>query len=408
VWYGEDDLRNITRRTKGNSQTKEAGEYQAILETLSQTPDQARLHLNVTLAHVKDMLTSHLPRNEDNDWIDIPNDKILRTIVATLHARKGRTVIGKIQDQVVRLKTRDLAKASLALDDQEEWPHLEPPEAFLVTGVRLSQATQSTLYKGILRRKTPPERAASTLNLGITRACVEELTENSPTNQKIWISLKSKNFPPKIRAFLWKAMHSAYKVGKYWLHIPSFEQRGLCHACENVEESMEHILTECKASGQEVIWNLAKELWALRGLPWVKPRFGTILGCGLGDFRDEHDKNVQLAGANRLYAILLSESAHQIWRTRCKWRISDEASMEKIPTEQEVRASWIRNLNRRLQLERLMTDKLRYGQKALKARLVEKTWWGVLRDQESLPDNWLRKGTEVLVGIGERPPGRNR
>ena len=192
------------------------------------------------------------------------------------------------------------------------------------------------LYKGILRRKTPPERAASTLNLSITRACVEELTENSPTNQKIWISLKSKNFPPKIRAFLWKAMHSAYKVGKYWSHIPSFEQRGLCHACENVEESMEHILTECKVSGQEVIWNLAKELWALRGLPWVKPHFGTILGCGLGDFRDEHNKNVQLTGANRLYAILLSESAHQIWRTHCKWRISDEASMEKIPTEQEV------------------------------------------------------------------------
>jgi hypothetical protein len=52
--------------------------------------------------------------------------------------------------------------------------------------------------------------------------------------------------------------------------------------------------------------------------------------------------------------------------------------MEKIPTEQKVRASWIRNLNSQLQLERLMTNKLRYGQKALKARLVEKTWWGVL------------------------------
>jgi len=278
VWYGENDPRNITRRTKGNSQTKEAGEYQAILETLSQTPDRAKLQVNVTLAHVRSMLTSHLPRNEDNGWIGVPNDEILRELVATLRARRGRTIIGKIHDQAVRLKTKELAKVSLTSENQEERPHLEPPEAFLVTGVRLSQATQSTLYKGILRQKTPPERAASTLNLGITRACVEELTKNSPTNQKIWNSLRSKNFPPKIRAFLWKAMHSAYKVGKYWLHIPSFEQRGLCHACENVEESMEHILTECKASGQEVIWNLAKELWALRGLPWIKPRFGTILG----------------------------------------------------------------------------------------------------------------------------------
>lgn len=104
-------------------------------------------------------------------------------------------------------------------------------------------------------------------------------------------------------------MHNAYKYSKYWSYIPFHEQQGLCHACEDVEESMTHILTECKASGQKVIWNLAEELWALR---WTKPHFGTILGYGLGDF---HAKgNVQLAGANHLYAILLSEFAHQIWR----------------------------------------------------------------------------------------------
>lgn len=101
IWYREDDPWNITCQTKGNSQTKEAGEYQAILETLSQTPDQAKLHVNVTLAHIKDMLTSHLPRSEDNGWIGIPNNKILQAIVATLHACKGRTIIGKIQGQAV-------------------------------------------------------------------------------------------------------------------------------------------------------------------------------------------------------------------------------------------------------------------------------------------------------------------
>jgi ribonuclease HI len=288
----------------------------------------------------------------------------------------------------------------LTLDNADREFNLEPPRPFLVTGVRLSQATQSTLYKGILEQKAPSARAASTLNLGITKACIEELTTKSPTDQKIWTSLRSKDFPPRIRVFLWKTMHNAYKCGRYWSHIPSFEQRGICHACENVEESMEHILTECKASGQDIIWKLAEELWALRGLPWTRPRLGTILGCGLGDFRAEHDKNERLVGANRLYAILLSESAHQIWRARCKWRISDEASLEKIPTEQEIRANWLKNLNRRLQLEMLMTDKYRYGSRALEPKLVEKTWWGVLRDQESLQEDWLKMGTGVLVGIG--------
>lgn len=227
-------------------------------------------------------------------------------------------------------------------------------------------------------------------------------------NQTLWTSLRSKDFTPKIRAFLWKVMHNAYKVGKYWINIPSCEQRAQCHACEGVEESMEHILTECRASGQETIWNLAEEVWALCGLPWTKPRFGTILGCGLADFHPENDEKARLPGANRLYAILLSESAHQIWRMRCKWKIANGASLEKIPTEQEIRATWIRNLNRRLQLEILLTNRSKYGPKTLKPQLVEKTWWGILRDQESLSDDWLRTGTGVLVGISDRPPGQNR
>ena len=117
------------------------------------------------------------------------------------------------------------------------------------------------------------------------------------------------------------------------------------------------------------------------------------VGCGLADFHPENDDKVQLPGANHLYAILLSQSAHQIWRMRCKWKIADKASLEKIRTEQEIRATRIRDLNRRLQLEILLTNKSKYGPKALKPQLVEKTWWGILQDQESLSDDWLRTGT---------------
>jgi len=56
-------------------------------------------------------------------------------------------------------------------------------------------------------------------------------------------------------------------------------------------------------------------------------------------------------------------------------RITNEAALDKVPTTQEIRNTWIRNINRRLQLERLMTDTTKYGKKALKATLVEKTWW---------------------------------
>ena len=110
--------------------------------------------------------------------------------MATLQAWNGKTMIGKIRDKEIKSKVRDMAKVGLALDDQNGDLYLEPPEAFLVTGVRLSRATQSTLYKSILEQKVPPERAASILNLGIAKACIEELTNKSPMNHRIWTSEK--------------------------------------------------------------------------------------------------------------------------------------------------------------------------------------------------------------------------
>jgi len=165
-----------------------------------------------------------------------------------------------------------------------------------------------------MSRKRGEPRAASNYNLGITQACFEELTRKSPTHDKIWNSIRNKVFPPRIQAFIWKVMHGgAYKCGKYWCNILTCEERGLCHVCDRIEESMEHILTECPATGQAEIWELVKELWTLRGLPWTTPKFGTILGCSLAAYQSE-EGNHKLTGTNCLYAILISESAHLIWR----------------------------------------------------------------------------------------------
>jgi len=41
----------------------------------------------------------------------------------------------------------------------------------------------------------------------------------------------------------------------------------------------------------------------------------------------------------------------------------------------------------------------RYGKKALDKLLVLHTWSGVLKDEASLPEDWIRQ-PRVLVGIG--------
>jgi hypothetical protein len=84
------------------------------------------------------------------------------------------------------------------------------------------------------------------------------------------------------KEFLWKSMHNAHKCGKFWDNIPGYEQRATCPVC-NEEESMEHILLECKASGQDIVWKLTKDLWLNKHDTWIIPQYGIILGCNMAD-----------------------------------------------------------------------------------------------------------------------------
>jgi hypothetical protein len=78
---------------------------------------------------------------------------------------------------------------------------------------------------------------------------------------------------------------------------------------------MEHILTECQASGQENIWDLTKQLWEKKGYPCPDINYRTILGCGVSDTSSTGPK--ANAGANCLFTITVSESAFLIWKIQC-------------------------------------------------------------------------------------------
>ena len=156
IWYGVNDPRNFTSRTRGNSQTRQMGEYHALLAVLSQTPSPVKLHIRVSSSYTKDILTKYLSKNEEKGWSGIAHRKILQIIVATLRARRGKTTIDKIRDQEIKNNARELARVSLASAGDIEEPHLVVPEAFQITGVSLAQVTQSILYQEILNLKKAP------------------------------------------------------------------------------------------------------------------------------------------------------------------------------------------------------------------------------------------------------------
>ncbi|KAJ7691631.1 hypothetical protein B0H17DRAFT_934963, partial [Mycena rosella] len=117
-----------------------------------------------------------------------------------------------------------------------------------------------------------------------------------------------------IRFFLWMMIHEGYKIGRHWEKIEGHEYKAKCSKCGTVE-SMQHILTQCDAPGQEAIWELASELWKLKtGADLAKPTTGQIMACAAIKRGD--------AGTTRLFRIL--ESAFLIWRLRCERVIQDK------------------------------------------------------------------------------------
>jgi len=189
-------------------------------------------------------------------------------------------------------------------------------------------------------------------------------------------------------------MHNAYKVGKFWNNVPGHEQRGQCPTC-NTEESIEHILLECDAPGRRQIWKLANKLWKMKSNQPLPTTYGGILGCGLATYTKNSKPN---SGLNRLFKIIMSESAHLIWKIRCERRIAREDDPQKHHSVNEIHNRWVQAINSRLTIDSLSTNVRKFGKKATKAKLVLQTWEGCLQNNEELPQNWCGR-KRVLVGI---------
>ncbi|KAJ7334907.1 hypothetical protein DFH08DRAFT_633884, partial [Mycena albidolilacea] len=70
----------------------------------------------------------------------------------------------------------------------------------------------------------------------------------------------------------------------------------------------------------------------------------------------------------------------------------------KFHSEAEIHNRWVSCMNTQLKMDQLLTDRSRYGNRALDIRKVLRTWDGVITDNENLPDNWIWK-SGILVGI---------
>ncbi|KAJ7654762.1 hypothetical protein B0H17DRAFT_956843, partial [Mycena rosella] len=182
----------------------------------------------------------------------------------------------------------------------------------------------------------------------------------------------------------------------FWDHVPNMENFGQCSFCR-VPESLEHIMLECNAPGQNQIWQLAEKLWRFRFNSWPRLNWGLLLGCALPKFKSP--KGHSVPAQNRFFKMIVSTSMHFIWRLRND-RVLGTA---KLAAESEIHNLWVSKINSTLKRDKLLTNRTRFGDLAIKKQLVLNTWSGTLLDEDSLPDDWI-KSNGVLVGM--RPTTR--
>jgi len=262
---------------------------------------------------------------------------------------------------------------------------------FTTPGILLKEGNQRLFNKVIISLRDKPTRKSAAINLDRIRCCIGDDFGYQPTDSTIWTSIRSRNIHRLTRNFLWKCMHNIYRIGQFWEHIPTLETVALCPTCR-ITESMEHIMLECQAPGQQQLWRLTEQLWRLRYHPWPKLNWGLLLGCNLSRFKSSKGKLIP--AKNRFFAIIVSTAMQLIWNLR------NERTFEtnSLAFEAEVHNRSVSMINAALKRDCLLTNRNRFGPLALRKHLVLATWSGTLLNEDSLPDDWINS-KRVLVGI---------
>ncbi|PPR06684.1 hypothetical protein CVT26_001071 [Gymnopilus dilepis] len=339
LWYPTKLENNTAIEILEQGTNTTAGDAAAILHALQHSPPTCRLRLKILSKQLKKILTSDRTTHENRGWLELQYGETIIAILSLIRSRPTPVTIETVE------KTHQHIQHAKALANEVDEatrvanaPAIQGAADFIQTGAKLECMTQSSLYKGIRLSKDPPRQRRSTQdNMEATQRGVATISDYYPTPGEVWASLRRKEFDKKTRTFLWKAMHEAYKCGKYWNHIPNYEHRGHCATC-NTTDTIEHALTQCRASGQEEIWRLTRQLWRKRGLRWKKPTLGMILGCGMASFHPQDDPRRRLEGANRFYAIVISISAKLAWNLSRKHKIEDEGAADKILPHTSVKS----------------------------------------------------------------------
>ncbi|KAJ6550391.1 hypothetical protein DFH09DRAFT_925930 [Mycena vulgaris] len=398
VWYGIDDARNTSVRLPATTaQTAKNAEVHAALICAKRTHPRTVLRIHTRKGTLRNVMTRDLGRLEDKGWIKVADRAPLQALAAELKNRTATTLFvvhsADSADNAGCEGALCLAREGSRKASSDDIDLSIRPETRL-RGVKLSSLAQAIAYAGIREKKKKISRPATENRIKQVQSDIHQTYRRLPSPSQIWKSIRHKDFTRQIKNFMWKSMHDAHRIGKFWKHIPECEGRGICQFCPGETEDLEHILLKCQRPGREIIWRLAEELWLKKNRTWPQLSVGNILGRGLASFTGDDGK--PLTGDARLYRILISESMYMIWKVRCDCVIGKAG--EPL-SQNEIHNRWLHAINDRLNVDRILTNQSKYGKNiSIRPSLVLETWSSTLKDEEDLPEIWLKE-PKVLVGV---------
>ncbi|KAG1813448.1 hypothetical protein EV424DRAFT_1299676, partial [Suillus variegatus] len=384
----------------GTHHSNQIGELIAVLVAIQSANPLTPIKIITDSKYVTDGLNTHLEEWENKGWIEISNTLLFRAIAYQIRRRPTPTTFEWVKGHsgVMGNEQADILAQQGALKPIADTIDTYVPRNFDLQGAKLSKITQQLAYKAILNKTHLDYHRPILALLDVTRFAIERITSTLETDEAIWKSCRHKDISKKIQMFIYKTLNNAYRIGDFWLQIPTFEHRARCQACGEDAETMEHIIVQCNNPTRTKIWHLASKIWPVKHSPWPETTIGLVLGCGAlstpQEPRDRNEENprplVMTKGASRLLRILVSESAYLVWTLRC-----EQAIRGQTYTDENVTKRWANTINQRLQLDRAVASKTRRTLKAVMQ--VLNTWADIIdvNNNKHTDNDWITN-LEVL------------